>query len=257
MKECEAVSCYALFWTKGAMFALLLNPETSVGRDVRGKFVFSEGGNLISSIIKRWRFWRERLRIFKGDALGIFEVSMRSATPFPMSNCDSQIDLLLLTLDLNLADVLWCLGRCLSGSLLTCKVRRIAKHAGPKYCNPLPRMLRVWRLEAVALTGTCMSGMTQACASTRYSDLPSVTFLSASPLLFITPPGFELGYCSYHLSASSPRGHFKMVSAADIVSTTNPSYQHSSDTFLPDHVHRCTLGGSRCLATTVEHDDGH
>jgi hypothetical protein len=100
---------------------------------------------------------------------------MWSETPFPMSTCDSPIDLLLLTLDLNLADVLWCLGRYLSGSLLTCKVRRIAKHAGPKCCNPLPRMLRVWRLEAVALTGTCMSGMTQACASTRYPSAASAS----------------------------------------------------------------------------------
>jgi hypothetical protein len=170
------------------MFALLLNPETSVGRNVRGKFVFSEGGNLISGIIKRWRFWRERLRIFKGDALGIFQVSMRSETPFPMSTCDSPIDLLLLTLDLNLADVLWRLGRYLSGSLLTCKVRRIAKHAGPKYCNPLPRMLRVWRLEAVALTGTCMSGMTQACASTGYSSAASASASASVSLAFVHLP---------------------------------------------------------------------
>jgi hypothetical protein len=70
------VSWYALFWTKGAMFALLLNPETSVGRNVRGKFVFSEGGNLISGIIKRWRFWRESLRIFKEEALDRFDVTM-------------------------------------------------------------------------------------------------------------------------------------------------------------------------------------
>jgi hypothetical protein len=42
------------------------------------------------------------------------------------------------------------------------------------------------------------------------SALPSVTFFSASPLLFITLPGFELDCCSYHLSASSPRGHFKL-----------------------------------------------
>jgi hypothetical protein len=70
------VSWDVLLWTKRAMFALLLNPETSVGRNVRGKFVFSEGGNLISGIIKRWRFWRERLRIFKGDDLDRSDVTM-------------------------------------------------------------------------------------------------------------------------------------------------------------------------------------
>ena len=153
----------------------------------RGKFVFSEGGNLISGIIKRWRFWRERLRIFKGDALGIFQVSMRSGTPFPMSNCDSPIDLLLLALDLNLADVLRCLGRYLSGSLLTCRVQRIAKHGRSFYHSPLPSMLRVWRLEAVALTGTCMSGMTQACASTRYSGAYLSLAFGHLPLCLSTP----------------------------------------------------------------------